>query len=235
MRACMHVRVHMHHVGAHAHARMNACAHTRRHTRTHTQAGMHVRHDRYELDMAMKVFDGDGDGHIDCVEFEHVLSQYHAVLEMRKLEAALKSHTNQTTAAELRWHRRAAVMATRRISTMWPARQTEKTRDSHHHILSGLVMRTADADVGAAMDRLVGELESRHEQASELLARLDSNGDGALSRDELMAGLTELGTPANSEILDLLPWHSLVTTVGLPNVYEKRRFARICWRLALSD
>lgn len=172
---------------------------------------MGIRLGGFELDMAMKAFDADGDGHIDVNEFKHALSQYDAVLEMRKLEAALKSHAKQANVANSQWGGRMGVIAPRRASAMWASQVAPLNalaKDHCHSILSGLVMRTVNEDVSKATDRLIAELESRHEQASELLIRLDKDGDGTLSRDELMDGLTELGMQTSKLPFDW-QWNSL--------------------------
>jgi hypothetical protein len=56
--------------------------------------------------------------------------------------------------------------------------------------------------VRESLDRLCAELASKHELVYELLQRLDRNGDGRLSRDELRHGLSSLGVSLKQWELD---------------------------------
>jgi hypothetical protein len=61
------------------------------------------------------------------------------------------------------------------------------------HGVHAVLERCTQPTVRAAVDRLCAELASKHEPVYELLQRLDRNGDGRLSRDELRHGLRGLG------------------------------------------
>jgi hypothetical protein len=53
--------------------------------------------DAYTVDMAMRAFDADGDGHVDRTEFEYCMQEYEAVLEMRALQHALRKQNDLRT------------------------------------------------------------------------------------------------------------------------------------------
>ena len=170
---------------------------------------MGIRLGGFELDMAMKAFDADGDGHIDVNEFKHALSQYDAVLEMRKLEAALKSHAKQANVANSQWGGRMGVIAPRRASAMWASQVAPLNalaKDHCHSILSGLVMRTVNEDVSKATDRLIAELESRHEPAADGGMSVGAASVGG----EAASGATDSSTQAGQESRQApYGWHSV--------------------------
>ena len=56
-----------------------------------------------------------------------------------------------------------------------------------------VLQRFSQPAVREALDRLCWELASKQELVYELLQRLDRNGDGRLSRDELRHGLRSMG------------------------------------------
>jgi hypothetical protein len=68
---------------------------------------MDLKLDAYTVDMAMRAFDADGDGHVDRTEFEYCLQEYEAVLELRGLQDALKKQndlfTGQRIASLFSW------------------------------------------------------------------------------------------------------------------------------------
>ena len=64
--------------------------------------------------------------------------------------------------------------------------------------------RMHDPAVRMALDRLVSELSGRHSSVYEMLQRLDRNGDGLVSREELRSGLLGLGLVLGMSELDAL-------------------------------
>ncbi len=60
-------------------------------------------------------------------------------------------------------------------------------------VVRRLLDRMKDPAVREALDRLVGELRTKHSTVFEMLNRVDRNKDGILNRDEVRRGLAEIG------------------------------------------
>jgi hypothetical protein len=55
---------------------------------------LNLRLDGYTVDMAMRAFDAECDGHIDRTEFEYCMREYEALLELRALQHALRKQND---------------------------------------------------------------------------------------------------------------------------------------------
>ena len=92
----------------------------------------------YTVDMAMRAFDADGDGHVDRTEFEYCLQEYEAVLEMRALQHALRKQndlrTGQRIASLFSW-------------SAWISRLLEKS-DRPHVEPAALVFKVGTSILG---------------------------------------------------------------------------------------
>ena len=87
------------------------------------------------------------------------------------------------------------------------AHQQTKTTAGHwvvDPVVQRILDRMSDPMVRRALDRLVDELSGRHSSVYEMLQRLDRNGDGLLSREEMRTGLLGMGVPLAAPELDSL-------------------------------
>jgi hypothetical protein len=75
-------------------------------------------------------------------------------------------------------------------------------RSDADHLVQQILDRISDPAVREALDRLVGELSTKHSTVYELLNRMDRNKDGVLSRDEIRRGLAGMGVRLTTWELD---------------------------------
>jgi Ca2+-binding EF-hand superfamily protein len=66
--------------------------------------------------------------------------------------------------------------------------------------------RVSDPAVREALERLVGELRTKHSSVYEMLERMDRNKDGILSLFDIHGGLAEMGVRLTATELDSVLW-----------------------------
>ena len=131
-----------------------------------------------EVDTVLRSFDTNFTGYIKYVELNHVIVNHHPIERTRS-----KSFTGVVPVGK-------------------EPRTPPKKRVIEADFMQRFLDRMNDRTTRMVLDRLVLELQSRHEAVYELLARMDRNGDGQLSRSEITEGLLGMRIALTSSELE---------------------------------